>query len=417
MEDFIELNRTFRQLSSDNNDDPQNDDFDLVGALNHSFNKHLNWEELLKEPRVILLAEAGAGKTQEIRYAANKSRSEGRAAFFLRLEHIVDDLESSFEVGDYHEFQGWLKSNEEGWLLLDSVDEARLRDPKDFERAVRKLSNRVSPAIQRVHLIITSRVTAWRPMTDLRLCNERFPFIEPQRTIQVVASDGVEDEKGEEVFLGSLDGSAVKHTAGATKAVNVGFKVYSLNDLDKEQIKVFVKAKGVRDDERFLEEIQRQDAWAFTTRPQDLDEILGYWTENKKIGTRYDLMRHSIERRIKERDQDRAYSYPLSLEKAGKGVQLLSTACTFMNESVIKVPDNRNGTESHSGIDATSILHDWDERECQTLLSRPIFDEAIYGSVRFHHRSVREYFAAEWLSEKLNEAGSRQKIESLFFRK
>ena len=417
MKDYIELNRTFRQLSSDINDDPKTDDFDLVGALNYHFNKHLNWEELLKESRVILLAEAGAGKTHEIRHVADKLRSEGRAAFFLRLEHVVDYLEGSFEVGNYHEFQHWLSSNKEGWLLLDSVDEARLKHAIDFEKAIRYLSIHISPAIQRVHLIITSRVTAWRPMTDLQLCNTRFPFIEPQKTDEAVASDGLEEEKSEEVLPASLDGSAVKPSAVATKAVNVGFKVYSLNDLDKEQITAFIRGKGVIDDERFLEEIERQDAWAFTTRPQDLDEILGYWTENHKIGTRFELMQHSVRRRIKERDQDRASSYPLSLEKADKGVQLLATACTFMNKSVIKVPDTENRSDSYSGIDATSILCDWDERECQTLLSRPIFDEAIYGSVRFHHRSVREYLTAEWLFERLKEAGSRQKIESLFFRK
>ena len=59
-------------------------------------------------------------------------------------------------------------------------------------------------------------------------------------------------------------------------------------------------------------------------------------------------------------------------------------------------------------------MPDWSERECSTLLGRPIFDAAIYGSVRFHHRSVREYLTAEWLSEILKNKGSRRNIESLF---
>lgn len=50
------------------------------------------------------------------------------------------------------------------------------------------------------------------------------------------------------------------------------------------------------------------------------------------------------------------------------------------------------------------------------MLSRPIFDEAIYGAVRFHHRSVREYLTAEWFSELLKRETSRRTIEGLFFR-
>ncbi len=51
------------------------------------------------------------------------------------------------------------------------------------------------------------------------------------------------------------------------------------------------------------------------------------------------------------------------------------------------------------------------------MLSRPIFDEAIYGAVRFHHRSVREYLTAEWFAELFKRQTSRRTIESLFFRK
>ena len=51
-----------------------------------------------------------------------------------------------------------------------------------------------------------------------------------------------------------------------------------------------------------------------------------------------------------------------------------------------------------------------------TLLSRPIFDEAIYGAVRFHHRSVREFLTAEWLSELLKRETSRRNIEALLIR-
>ncbi|NQV57110.1 MAG: hypothetical protein HQ503_14715, partial [Rhodospirillales bacterium] len=65
-------------------------------------------------------------------------------------------------------------------------------------------------------------------------------------------------------------------------------------------------------------------------------------------------------------------------------------------EPNIRVPD---GADSSKGIPLREVLPDWDDNKQATLLSRPIFDEAIYGSVRFHHRSVREYLTAEWLAE------------------
>ena len=72
------------------------------------------------------LSEAGSGKTYEIRNIACTLRGQGKPAFFLRLEHIPRDFEDAFEVGTYEAFEKWLSSGEEGWLLLDSVDEARL---------------------------------------------------------------------------------------------------------------------------------------------------------------------------------------------------------------------------------------------------------------------------------------------------
>lgn len=51
----------------------------------------------------------------------------------------------------------------------------------------------------------------------------------------------------------------------------------------------------------------------------------------------------------------------------------------------------------------------------QTLLNRPLFDEATYGRVRFHHRSVREFLTARWLLHLLESGKSRRAVEGLLF--
>ena len=402
---FIELNRTFYQLPSA---DTYGNDLGTNESLRLGMGGDINWGNLLEEYRVILLSEAGSGKTEEIRQATSKLRSKGKPAFFIRLEHISNGLESSFEEGSFEEFQAWLNSNDKGWLLLDSIDEARLKNSGDFEKAVKTLSQQIFPALQRVHIIITGRVGAWRPKTDLSLCKDQLPF-KPLSEKEKTETNNEEEFSLEDKILGGKE----KQFYTKSKKENVGFKVYSLADLSPDQVGIFLREKGINNTSEFLDEIRRHDAWAYTTRPQDLEEIIEFWDKNKRLGTHLELMQHNVERRLNERDQDRADSEPISAEKVLDGARRIAAAVTLMHESTIRVPDGSNTTQ---GINAKSILSDWNDKDCSTLLGRPIFDEAIYGSVRFHHRSVREFLTAKWLSEILKKEGSRRNVEHLFFR-
>lgn len=394
--DFIELNRTFHELSATSD---ENDDLELRSMF--QMGSAITWQMLLAQYRVVLLSEAGSGKTAEIRNAALRLRNLGRRAFFLRLEHAPNDFEEAFEVGTFPEFGDWLASEEEGWLLLDSVDEARLRSPLDFERAIRKLSKEITPALQRSHIVITSRTHAWRPKTDLGLCTNSLPYLRKREVAQTSTIEVV-DQDGEFSVRNDDDGKQSPQ-----------FQIVTLDDLSTEQIKVFANAKGVIDTRAFIDEIERADALSFTSRPQDLLEVVEFWRDHGRIGSRLELMRNSIARRLIERDQNRAESRPMNIERALRGSRLVAGAATMAQKQTIRVPD---GTENSDGLPITKILHKWDERDCSTLLGRPVFDEAIYGAVRFHHRSVREYLAAEWLHGLLSEATSRRSIESCLFR-
>ena len=61
-ESFIELNRTFYQLSSDYTQSSHTDDIDIRESLRLGIGDTFGWDALLKEYRVILLAEAGFGQ-------------------------------------------------------------------------------------------------------------------------------------------------------------------------------------------------------------------------------------------------------------------------------------------------------------------------------------------------------------------
>jgi hypothetical protein len=51
----------------------------------------LTWEEVLNASCVVVLGEAGSGKTSELRGQAERLRTAGRAAFFLRIEDLAKD--------------------------------------------------------------------------------------------------------------------------------------------------------------------------------------------------------------------------------------------------------------------------------------------------------------------------------------
>ncbi len=100
-EEFIELNRDFCPISKWDEVE-RVEDFQMRMALGLSSMVH--WDDLLKEPRIIILAKAGAGKTDEIKNITKQIRAKGKQAFFLRLEYLKDDFELAFEGAPYGEF-------------------------------------------------------------------------------------------------------------------------------------------------------------------------------------------------------------------------------------------------------------------------------------------------------------------------
>jgi Cdc6-like AAA superfamily ATPase len=80
---FIPLERTFSKIILEPD---AGDDSDLSATPGRS--GVLQWSDLLSHHRVIVLSEAGSGKTAEIRNVARQLRAEGKSAFFLRIEYV-----------------------------------------------------------------------------------------------------------------------------------------------------------------------------------------------------------------------------------------------------------------------------------------------------------------------------------------
>ena len=110
----------------------ESDEQQFEAGFNYS--SPLTWEDIDKEYRSVILAEAGAGKTCEMRARAKYVGTKGDYAFFIRIEDIENDFEQSFEVGDADSFQQWLVAPSDAWFYLDSVDEARPRESNRIQK-------------------------------------------------------------------------------------------------------------------------------------------------------------------------------------------------------------------------------------------------------------------------------------------
>ncbi len=354
------------------------------------------WQELEQEFRCVILAEAGAGKSFEMVARARHLEEQGRAAFLFRIEDIKDDFEGAFEVGSADALEDWLNSKEEAWFFLDSIDEARLDNPRSFEKAIKRFAARIKPAHQRARVFISSRPYAWRALSDRILIEQLLPFKKPERD-ETVEHDG------------RFEGTATGRLGEQESALHV----YLLNPLEEDDVREFAEHRNTPQIDVLVTELQRTNLMSLAARPFDLEVVLSKWKVDQTLDGRLELLQHNIDLRLKEIDPDREQRQPISLERARRGVRQLATAVILSGEPGIRIPDS---THSDNGINAQTVLGDWKPTEVQMLLERGIFNDVLYGIVRFRHREVRELLAAEWFNHQLSDGSSRQATESLFFR-
>lgn len=358
--------------------------------------KRIGWQELEEEFRCVILAEAGAGKSFEMETRVKHAEELGHAAFFVRIEDIEDGFETAFEIGSVDAFESWLNSQEEAWFFLDSIDEARLENPRAFEKAIKRFATRIKPANQRARVFISSRPYAWRARSDRDLLERYLPFKKPKS----------EEAGNRESISEEIDTDEPVESESA-------LQVYLLDPLDESGIRIFANHRGTPQVDRLIADLQRANLISMAARPFDLEGILAKWETDQTLNGRIELLQHNIDLRLNEIDPDRAQRQPLNREKARRGARLLAAAVILAGEPGIRVPDS---AQSNRGIDAETVLGDWEPAEVQALLERGIFNDVLYGIVRFRHREVRELLAAEWFSHQLRNGHSRHATESLFIR-
>ena len=404
MSNYTNLDRRFRAVRPDKEPDLEADVF--FAGLDYGT---LNWHELLKYRRVVILAEAGSGKTAEMEYVVREMTTRGSYSFFVPLEQLnSESITNLLSAEDEARFDAWKTSQDEpAWFFLDAVDELRLTQGT-LDRALRRLAKDLHGLHRHVRLLISSRPHDWRPGIDAAALNRHFP-----RAVETPLP-----VDADEAFLAVLrqeNRSGRQRTKETPKDDVDALKTVVLLPFSNEQVRTFVEAMGVTDSESFLAEVDKHDAWAFARRPLDLGELVNNWARLGRLGSLRQQHDSNITAKLRDRP-DRPDAGVLDEQSAREGAQRLALSLTLTRTRTLQSPEESHARRADGGaMDPADVLPDWTEARRQTLLRRALFDPATFGRIRFHHRSVQEYLAACRLVEYRNAGMSTKAVFRLLF--
>lgn len=383
---FVELNRRFRKLEPSARAEETALESYIANALS-SHRGTLSWDELLNEKRVVILGEPGSGKSWEFQERARILVNQGEFAFFVRLDHLIDqDLQKVLSETDRTRFNLWRRGGQAAYFFLDSVDEAKLRKISDFHAALKKFSYEIGTSfLQWTRVFLSSRISEWKPLVD------GFEF---RNSLPLAPFDRHEDQG----------------RSSQIEKPNPEFLVVQIEPLDQEQVELFSKANGVSDVPSFVEALDSAFAWEFARRPLDVSDLIGFWNNNRRIGS----LTHMIESDIRSKLRPREGRDELPLSDAGghEGVEWLAAASLFSRRFSFCVPDDSvSSPESLNARDC--VPGNWTADQVRALLNRAIFDSGVYGHFRFHHRRVAEYLAGKWLAVRMRNGCHQIELENV----
>ncbi|WP_233010353.1 NACHT domain-containing protein [Rheinheimera faecalis] len=372
------IGRTFQNVPDRKiNDSEQSPLFNGV-----SWERGSSWESLLESKRILIISEAGVGKTYECRAQAKRLWSEGEPAFFLELAALAtEDVDNLLDYNEGARLKAWLSSQSEiATFFLDSVDELKLTKGT-FNQALKRLNKCIQNQLHRVRIIITTRPIPY----DEQLIRETLPVPKAQSSIS-----------NEVTFALSAMGEHAKLEDYNSKNKAPDWRRVELIPLSDEQIIQFARTQGVSDPEQLLKDLERRNAQEFARRPQDLMELCVDWREHKRIRTHLEQVTTNIRVKLLPA-QDRDEPAELSVDKAIEGASRLALAVQMTRRLTIRHSAASDGVVGEAALDPAVVLSDWLPYEIKALLERPIFGFASYGRVRFHHRSVAEFLASQRL--------------------
>lgn len=372
--------------------------------------KSKGWPDILKSHRVVVLAEAGSGKTEELKEQARRRSAEGAFAFYATVQDVgregLDTAIDGSVGGSRGSLAAWRASDQPAWFFVDSIDEAKL-DGVRLERALSRLAEAIVGAEARAHIVLAGRHTDWEFRRDLRRLEE----VLPGPTIGTLPAPPSPSE---------LLVRAIRHEeVSPTDQKREEPVVVLIAPLDAERVRLFASGKGAPNLDAFINEIEAANLWQFARRPLDLDWLVQFWNANNRLGSLAEMLANSLSERLRESNLDRARRDPLTAERAMAACERVGAALVLCRQATISIPDSEIVLSGNSPpLDLAAVLLDFGADQRTRLLNRPVFDPATFGRARLHNDNqgvVRAYLAARWLLRLRRANLSQRTLFSLLF--
>lgn len=374
----------------------------LVGSV-----ENLNWDKLLESRRILIISEAGSGKTYECKQTQKRLWDSGQPAFFLELAELAKaDVYDQFSSDEIDRFETWQNSYSDiATFFLDSIDELQLTQGS-FKVALTRLERKLSKNLHRTRIIITTR--------PIPFDGDEFRKILPVPQSNADANlEGISlEENFAKIAAGQISANSQEQTK---KRIAPIWRHVYLAPLSTEHIHEIAHAQNVENISELLNAIHQRDLEDFTHRPIDLIELCIDWREHKRIRTHQEQLENNILIKLKPR-VDRPELTALSPQRALDGASKLALACLLSQKLTLRHSAESDQVSNAEGtLDPSTILADWNEEERRTLLERALFGFANYGRIRFHHRSVIEFLAAKQLNNLLQAGMTIKTLKRLLF--
>lgn len=393
--DQFSIKRSFRDLS-----DAEVADIEKASALARvGWTDSFGWDELLCSQRILIVSEAGTGKTYECKSQQRRLWEAGEPAFFLELTTLAGStVRDMLDADEEERLDAWLRSQSEiATFFLDSFDELKLTLGK-FDQALKRLNKALAGQLGRARIIVTTRPV---PIDrELIIRHLPIPVFEKAGSTAEAFADMVMDRSNKKPA----------DEVGTKAWRNVG-----LMPLSREQMREFAALQGVSDPDALLADIYQRDAEEFAERPQDLLELCSDWREHHRIRSHREQIESNIATKLKS-SVERKERAELSEETASDGASRLALAAMLTRKLTLRhSADSDIVQASEAALDVSKILQDWSAEARATLLERSLFGFASYGRVRFHHRSAVEFMAAKRLDALIARGASIKSIKRLLF--
>lgn len=396
------IKRTFSVITDEALNDIERaqffDQMNLAGTL--------GWDDVLKSPRITIISEAGSGKTYECKQEQKRLWDNGEAAFFVELAQLgqlgTGNLDELLEVEQIPRFEAWrIAQSGMATFFLDSVDELKLTQGS-FKTALNRLRKELAQNLSRVRIVITTRPIPF----DEAEFRQRLPYPEPTRSPDIPM-----EQSFAEIAMGRSGSN--QSTPQADDAPT--WRRVHLMPFSNESIREMIGEQGVANPDELMAAIREKNAEDFARRPLDLIELCADWLGSGRIRTHREQLEYNIQVKLKPRSH-RYELAELSPEKALNGASRLALVCLLSKKLVLRhSAESDKVAAAESALDPAAILDDWTEKERKTLLERALFGIANYGRVRFHHRSVIEFLAAQHLQVLLDRGMAIKTLKRLLF--